>query len=373
MAQPDKRKRRILRSLTVDEVSGVDRAAQAPAQALLRKRAPAGNDAAELSKHGYDRPMLTTEQDGHQHVLDDCGQGGETSWTRGEGEEQGHSHAWVRMLDGKLVIGAADGHTHDVIPMTATLAVTKSATQPGGVQPKETEMTQPKIETPADANAEAVQKSIRDLTSRAERAEAIMKLSADERGLFDTMDAKGQGEFLAKSAPERAQLVVSSKDSNRVVYKSLSGDEYRASDDQRLVKMARERDEEKQRTEKALNDLAMERLTKRAEAELAHCPGTPAERAGILKALEGVAGAEAFLKAADASLAKAFKPTGTTGGATAGNELLKAEDRLEVLAKAHVAANPSVSIEKARVIVLESPEGQKLYAESDASRAPTAE
>jgi len=129
--------------------------------------------------------------------------------------------------------------------------------------------------------------------------------------------------------------------------------------------MAKRADDNDKATKEALSKADNERLEKRVAAELAHCPGTVPQRAAILKALEGVDGATEFLKAADASLAKAFKPSGTTG-AGVGGELQKAEDRLEALAKAHVAANPKVSIEKARAIVLESPEGQKLYAEMDA-------
>lgn len=362
MSYPKPKKRRIT-SLKIDEVSGVDKAAQVPAEALLRKRAP-GGEAAE-KHYEYHRPLLTTEADGHQHVLDDCGAGGETSWVRSEGEEYGHSHSWVRMLDGQLVIGAAEGHSHEVIDPT-----NKSAS--GGAN-KETDMTQPtqKAAEGSPQIPEAVAKSIADLTTRAERAEAIMKLNADERGLFDGLNAEAQTSFLAKSASERADAVRQSRDANAVVYTAKNGDVFRKNDDPRMVKMAQERDEEKGRTEKALNDLAMERLTKRAEAEMAHCPGTPEVRAGILKALEGVPGAVEFIKAADASLAKAFKPSGTTGASAAGAELMKAEDRLEVLAKAY-ATEHKCSIEKARDLVLDTPEGAKLYAEMDNSAVPAA-
>jgi hypothetical protein len=377
-------KKRIITALQLDEISGVDKAAQVPAEALLRKRAPKGSykpgkkpkgkmppmdgmppDDEEddtLEKHyEYTRPMLTTNVVGHQHVLDDVGAGGETSYVRSEGEEYGHSHSWVRMLDGSVAIGAADGHSHEVIDPT-----NKSAS--GGAN-KETDMTQPTQKAAEGTQIpEAVQKSINDLTSANARLEAILKLNADERGLFDGLNADGQTSFLAKSASDRAELIRASKDSNRVVYKAANGDEYRASDDPRLVKMAKERDEEKQRTEKALAEVAMERLTKRAEAEMSHCPGTPEVRAGILKALEGVPGAAEFVKAADASLSKAFTPSGTKGN---GSDVMKAEDRLEVLAKAY-ATEHKCSIEKARDLVLDTPEGAKLYAEMDTSAVPVA-
>jgi len=374
-------KKRIITALQMDEISGVDKAAQVPAEALLRKRAPKGkykpgkkpkapaagmlpdeeDEDEALEKHyEYSRPMLTTNMVGHQHVLDDVGAGGETSYVRSEGEEYGHSHSWVRMLDGSLVIGAADGHTHEVIDPT-----NKSAS--GGAN-KETDMTQPTTKAAEGSQIpEAVQKSIDLLTSRAERAEAITKLNADERGLFDGMNADGQTSFLAKSASERAELVRGSKEANRVVYKARNGDEFRSNDDPRMVKMAKERDEETAKTEKALGDLAMERLTKRAETEMAHCPGTPEIRAGILKALEGVPGAAEFVKAAESSLSKVFVPAGTKGD---GSDVTKAADRYEAMAKKYAADN-KVSIEKARDLVLDTPEGAALYAEMDTSAVPT--
>ena len=342
-------KRNQITRLQVEEISGVDKAAQVPAEALLRKRADG-----LVTKNEFARPFLTSEVRGHQHVLDDTGAGGETSWLRSEGEENGHSHSWVRMLDGTLTIGAADGHSHEVLLMT-------HKTASGG---KEQLMTETK--TAAEAQSEAVQKSIADLTTRAERSEAVIKLNAAERGLFDGFSPEDQSQFLAKSATERADAVRNSQDANRVVYKSTSGDEYRANDDVRLVKMAKDRDAEKQRMEKAMSDLLTERLTKRAEVELSHCPGTVADRAGILKALDGVSGAVEFLKAADASLAKAFTSQGVSGGG--GVELTKASDRLEVLA-VKFASDNKLSIEKARAEVLETPEGGKLYMEMDAEAA----
>lgn len=366
-------KRKRITTLKIDEISGVDKAAQVPAEALLRKRAPNCKDCAPgkpcaehaegMSKHyEYSRPLLTTEADGHQHVLDDCGAGGETSWIRSEGEEYGHSHSWVRMLDGTLVIGAAEGHTHEVIDPTQ-----KSA---GGGNKETDPMTQPNLKKAADGSdiTEAVAKSIADLTTRAERAEAVAKLNADERGLFDSLDASGQTSFLAKSVTERASEVANARSANAVVYKARNGDEFRKNDDPRLIKMAQERDAEAERTTKALNDLAMERLTKRASDEMGHCPGSIEERAGILKALTGVPGAEAFVKAADAALKGNFKPQGTKGD---GSDVLKAADRLEALAKAY-ATEHKVDIVKARDLVLDTPEGQKLYAEMDNSAVAVA-
>jgi len=297
------------------------------------------------------RPIMTTENEGHQHVFDDAGLAGETTCAMSPGEQYGHMHSWVRGLDNMVVLAATDGHTHE------PLSTTKSAT--GG---EEDTMTEQKNE--AAAIAEAAQKSLNEMTKRAERAEAITKLNSEERSLFDTLGADADA-FLAKTVEERAALVKGSKDSNRVVFKALDGTEYRASDDSRLIALAKKADADSKATAEAIAKAERIGLEKRANEEIAHIPGTVEVRAGILKALEGVAGAPEFLKAAEAALAKAFVSQGTSTGA----DLSKAEDKLETMAKAYAEAN-KCSIEKAHAEVMQTPEGAKLYAEMDAQKAP---
>jgi hypothetical protein len=106
------KKKTIMESFRIDEISGVDRPAQEGAKALLIKRAKPE----DLEKGwGYSNPFLLSEVDGHTHILDDDGsKGGETSWSKSEGEEGGHTHPWVRDLEGRLVIGMSEGHTHNM-------------------------------------------------------------------------------------------------------------------------------------------------------------------------------------------------------------------------------------------------------------------
>lgn len=414
-----KRKNRILRSLTINEISGVDKAAQVPAEALLMKadftaeqRKQLAADGKAMSDGGYPirnradlenaiqsygraankaavskwikrrakelgaedllpkdgdlakgmfgddaddmaRPTMTTETEGHQHVFDDAGQAGETTCAQSQGEQYGHTHSWVRMLDNSVVFAATDGHTHEVLPTT------KSAT--GG----EANMSDTKNEVDAaKAQTEAVQKSLNEMTKRAERAEAISKLNADERGLFETLGADADA-FLAKTVEQRAEQVKESKDSNRVVFKALDGTEYRASDDKRLIALAKKADADSKATAEAIAKAEQIGFEKRANEEIPHLPGTVEVRAKVLKVLQGVEGASEILKAAEAALAKAFVAQGTTAGA----DLNKAEDKLENLAKAHAEAK-KVSIEKARAEVLTTPEGAALYAEMDARAIP---
>lgn len=367
MTKSKKPERRVLRSLFIDEISAVDRPAQTGARFVLSKRDE--DSARKFWGDHMTNPVLTTESDGHQHVVEDCGQGGSTSWAQGSDDEHGHSHPWVRLADGSIEVGASNGHDHGILNTNSTVELAPKAAAYGGSDPS----GDPTTMTETDKGGSAEEKRRKDeekmkeekakmTEKRAERAEAIVSLSADERGYFDGLDKVAQDEFLAKSADERIDVVRKSREADRVVYKAANGDEFRASDDPRLVKMARERDEMSKRTEEALAKAERERFEKRAQAELAHCPGTVEVRGAILKALDDVEGAAEFLKAADASLAKSFELKGTTG---TGDELAKAGDRLDDLAKAY-AADHGVSFQKAYAEVLETSEGARLYAESQA-------
>lgn len=347
MGETPKRKKRILRTLKVNELSAVDKAAQRPAEAVLMKR----DDSAK--KFECSRPMLTTAVAGHTHLLDDVGQGGETTWNGASGTAHGHTHPWVRRLDGEIEIGETDGHTHS---LELDQVKTARDVPAGEGQPKNGEpMT--KIEEPTASGVEALTKSINELTSRAERAEAILKLDTDNRRYFDGLGSEAQVAFLAKSESQRTQEIAEAAKADKVVYKSESGAEFRASDDPRMIELAKRADEETRKRRESDERLEKAELAKRAETELGHCPGTVEVRGQILKALKGVEGADEFIKAADAALAAAFVSVGSKDGTVA-----KGEDRLEQLAKAHAEAN-KVSIEAARAAVLETPEGSAIYAE----------
>lgn len=116
-----KRKKRIMRSLTIKELSGVDEPAQIHARALLMKRAtPASPDPtpAEFTKN---LTFLTGVSNGHAHLFALAEVGGMT-WPAGAPNELGHIHPFIVDSEGAIVIGEADGHQHDV-DMTEVRAV----------------------------------------------------------------------------------------------------------------------------------------------------------------------------------------------------------------------------------------------------------
>lgn len=117
-----KRSRTIMRSLKIQEISGVDVPAQESALAVIMKRKddPDYDPKAKNPKKKKGEAsqtdktieivgknvVLTSPEDGHSHLIQlDHGRGdlnaGETSW------QEGHDHPWVRMGGGEIVIGTA--------------------------------------------------------------------------------------------------------------------------------------------------------------------------------------------------------------------------------------------------------------------------
>jgi len=109
-----KKGKKIMRSFKMNFISSVDRPAQEPAEALLLKRRDSELDDFErLLKSG--QLMLTSDKKGHSHLIDVAEEGGVTSHNTASGAEYGHSHPWVKTMDGIVVIGAAEGHSHSLI------------------------------------------------------------------------------------------------------------------------------------------------------------------------------------------------------------------------------------------------------------------
>lgn len=108
-----KPKKKILHALKVDEISGVDRPAQAPAKVVIMKRATD-----QLEKNA----ALTTGVNGHSHLIplmsyvySEKGEMSEEEEAYGVSSyNHDHTHPWVRTSTGEIVIGTTEGHTHDI-------------------------------------------------------------------------------------------------------------------------------------------------------------------------------------------------------------------------------------------------------------------
>jgi hypothetical protein len=404
--------RTTMKDIRLDEISAVDRPAQPGAIMSIMKRAgvalglsKAKDDDEEVmdpEDEGADkkkkknpfasakkRALLTTPTDGHQHLITDE-VGPESRTGAGQtGFESGtnvgfHSHPWMIDGNGVVIVGEAHGHTHSVLlssqgnanpgildlskqaeagtpePTDASNSNSGESADPVGTVPSEVTMTI-KNEKTTDQE-EAVAKQLEDLTKRAERAEKVSELTDAQRGIFKSLEGANADAFLNLSPADRDAEVAKAADANAVVYKSLDGEEFRKSDDPRLVSLAKRADNERTSrlaTEKASGEIE---LRKRA-GELKHLPGDIDARMSMVKAIDSIEDPEkreAAMKgllAQDMALGEAFKRAGT--------QLVPTEvNPLDSIAKAIRDKNPTLTPEMAMAKALETPEGEAAYAKS---------
>lgn len=340
-------KRTIMRELRINEISAVDVPAQEGARKAIMKRATA-QDIPE--NRVAKKACLTTAVDGHSHLVSlDWGNGemnsGETSYS------DGHSHPWVRTEDGKIKIGEARGHTHEVAE------VGKNA--PEGEQGDH-------LMTTKTAEQVALEKAQADLA----KSNSIVALSATHRKHFDGLSQADQDVFLAKSAEAReydvSTALTKAAAEGAVIYKSLAGIEFTAKSDPTMVAMAKQLDAQAGELAKARADVADAAIAKQA-AELSSLPGDEAARIALVKAVSAIpdatarAAAFAVLKAQNTSLAKAAVEIGANPADSV--EKRGANEQLDNLAKAY-AKEHKVSEAVAFDEVLRTSEGQELYAQT---------
>lgn len=387
-------RKRIMKEFRIDEISAVDRPAQPTAKATIMKRKHTSKEEDELPEDdeiedGKAKPkgkkkkpfgkrgVITAENNGHSHLISISDERGDTTSGHTSGTEMSqasggpgihHSHPWTLTPLGEFVIGTAEGHSHTV--QTSTLSKDKdgmpdpsesqnssgdSADLVGTVH-KEDSMSDTNDQT---AELEAVAKQLDEVTKRADRAESISELSDAQKGIFKGLDAEGQVGFLAMTADQRDAEVAKASEADAVVYKSESGEEFRKSDDPRLVAMAKRDDEKSAQITKMVQGAVDADLVKRA-GELAHLPGDVAARVSILKGIDMLPegereGATAILKAQNEALAKAFERTGVNGAPEVEGTALDA------VAKRLRDADPTLSEMDSLNKALETPEGEAAY------------
>ena len=357
-------KKKIMQSLTIKELSGVDFPAQTGARALLMKRRVddpetkktvddlSATEIADLIKRGA--AVLTTATDGHTHLvmLEDFDGNkvvsGTTTW------QDEHTHPWIELEDGTILIGEVDDHTHEP-DRKSKLAGDTTMTD-------EQKAALEKAEQERDAANE-----------RAERAEKIAKFNDATKAYFETLDKAGQDAFLEKSEDDQeadvSAYTKAQDDENPVVYKDGLGNEYRKNDDARIVAMAKQGDKDREDLKKAREAADKAALEKRAN-EL--CPNL-ANNVAALKAAEAIEdederdAAIKGLTAASEALSPAFKSLGTGISPTAPEG--SPEDQLEKLAE-DMAKKENITHAQAYAKVLETPEGEALYTKHKAQSQP---
>lgn len=364
-------KRKRLTDLSLDFVSAVDRPAQEPATVAILKRKdepvsdkPKTEDVVAYIKRLLDEGsipedakdaevkkavLLTSETDGHTHLVwtgrYDGGEdkAGNTSWT------DEHSHPWIRDEEGMVVIGAADGHTHEVAIVTKT--------QP----PAEEAVPMPEKkndDTAKSAEVIALEKQLAE-------ARAISDLSDAHKAHFTTLKGDAQKAFLTKSVEDRDAAIAAVKLADDVVFKAADGTVYRKSDDPRLVQMAKQADADRTELAKERQVRRDAEYAKRAASEIAHLTGDEPTKVALLKSVAEITDdeqrgkVEEMLKSHDAGIAEILKTRGTSGKPETGAASPHAQ--LEGLAREHAKAQ-GVTFEKAYAAVLDTEAGKELYA-----------
>lgn len=205
---------------------------------------------------------------------------------------------------------------------------------------------------------------VSELEKKLERSNAMAALTDAEKAFMKGLDETAQETFLKAKPEDRAKDLEKAKAEDPVVYTATDGREFRKSDDVRLVKMARNLDEERDLSKRQREKAEGLELRKRAVEEIPNLPGTEDTKVALLKSIDAIEDEEVrkaaleSLHANNAEMAKAFERAGATGTRAPSGE--SAEGRLEALAKKR-ASDKSIDFDKAYDEVLKTDEGRELY------------
>jgi hypothetical protein len=347
MACKDKKKKRVFGKFTINRLAGVVEPMQGDAlQVIMKRRGPDDSDEEVDIYKGY---RLLSTIDGHTHMINDSDANGYTSYTSVEGDEYSHDHPWVKNDDGSLSIGVVNNHTHEVIIKSDNKEVTK--------------MTEKVKTDPGDL--QVVNKKLEDTQTKLDKALALADMNDETKAFYKNLSDSEKVEFIAKSAEEKAEMIDKAKEADPVVYKAHDGTQYRKSDGERMVKLAKQADKALTIAKAATDQAETETFTKAAD-KLGCLPGTQEAKIVLLKAIDGIEdeairkAANEILTAGNANLKDAFARAGVEGNGP--HEESGPVNKLDALAKAHANAK-SIGYEKAYTEVLETPEGQELYAQ----------
>lgn len=401
----------IIRSMTLGEISAVDRPAQAPAlKAIIKMQEKLGKEKV-IGKS----VKLTTEHLKHQHGVDTIGwedeylQGGTTTYAISEGDDEPHAHPWVRDENGGLVIGVALGHKHDIADLNKTAQEKLNGEKLMASKIKKSLLASAALvagaiakfdDTPDWGEAEAIdiakaasehnvegllpttgafakaadmsnnddeeagkKKKLADLDAKVKKMEALADLTSVEKAHYDTLDDAGQSAFLKSDKDARSTAMEKAAGPDPVVFTTNDGTEIRKSDGSAVLAMAKRldaKDIELAKAQVANRDIAIEKKA----AEYSNLPGDIDVRKGLFGAIEDIEdeairkGAYAIMKAADNALDGDYTPS----GAISKSDAKGAEDKLNALAKDYAKSN-SVDFAKAYREVTKTEEGRDLYNE----------
>lgn len=377
-AKVEKRKR-VLRKVSIHEISVVKLGAHEGAKVALIKRAEVGEPTVEVSdaakvahavslvKHAAlvaglttpvtiekRTPAATSYELGHQHLIYDADEkDGCTSYDRADGFQYGHSHNWIRGADGTLTVLAADGHTHTLA--TETIA-----------------MSNPTDIAKAQADITAIKADFAKAKETFAKAlDTLRNLPPDQAAFAKRLKGDELEQFLGKPEADRAALAKPIHKSERTGRCYYAGEES-------LVEMQKDSDALAEKLAKSEQTAEAATFEKRAAVEIPNLRGTPEQKGALLKAVEGIADeatrtvAVECLKSASQAMASLFVRPGIGGGvapisASADNPEAKLDALALEIQKAE-GGEAKCSFAKAYDMALSRPDGAALYAEIDAAK-----
>ena len=173
------------------------------------------------------------------------------------------------------------------------------------------------------AQVEAVTKKLGDAKelvgkAKEEHEEAVAKagMSDAEKAHMGTLEGADKMKFMRATAEERKAMMAKRADADPVVYKSeSSGEEFRKSDDPRLVKLAKQADEDRKIAKEEREKREVAELTKRADDFLKNFTGEVKDKVDVLRAISKMdagtqAALEKMLEAGGKAISAAFKTIG---------------------------------------------------------------
>ena len=207
----------------------------------------------------------------------------------------------------------------------------------------------------------------------------IVVLSDAQLAHHNKLSPTEQAAFAAKSFAERDAIVAAALNADAPIWTGkLTKVVVRKSDGALALQLAEQNEKNAeelaaQRAETArVNELhASQVLATRANNEIGNLAGTPAVKVAMLRALEGITdeatrtAALEILRGCDARMKELAAPKGANPGTDP--KVLGAAEKIEALAVKY-AADHKCSLDDARALIYETPDGAALYAEMHKAR-----
>ncbi len=353
--------------------------------------------------------VLTSVTDGHQHTI--CLDDPADCWTShlttscqtSEGATEEHSHAWVYdQATGAITIALDSGHAHtvdavvpaDVIadanaddddgsptsepepPHHGPTVVTVSL-RSGSNSPPQGDVPTVKIETKESAAMATEQETkIAELEKRNARLEKMSTMTDAQRAHLGKLSGADADAYIGKSSHERDVVLADIEKANEIVYTStVDGAVYRKNDDRRLIEMAKRADASDAARKQSDIEKREAEFSKRGNETLTAFPeGVKKDLRGrIMKALNTeFSDPKEYEEAVTAmkGMNHALKSQGSALGVTPVGDPSSQTPSAQLAALTKRAMEDKKLGEAAAMdAVLNTPEGQALYAQIPVGRA----